>query len=61
MQREVEDKGEIRERFRTLHARDTSADPDPLHANLRAFTMVEDSDEPEDGVDLHGLLKTDRT
>jgi hypothetical protein len=61
VQREVEDTGEIRERFRTLHARDTSADADPLHANLRAFTMVDDNDEPEDGVDLHGLLKTDRT
>jgi hypothetical protein len=61
VQREVEDTGEIRERFRTLHARDTSADPDPLHANLRAFTMVEDSDAPEDGVDLQGFLKTDRT
>ena len=60
VQREVEDNGEIRERFRTLHARDTSADPDPLHANLRAFTMVEDKEEPEESVDLQGLLKRDR-
>ena len=60
VQRDVEDTGEIRERFRTLHARDRSSDPDPLHKNLRAFTMVEDNEEPEDGVDLHGLLKTER-
>lgn len=63
VQRDIEDTGEIRERFRTLHARDRSGDPDPLHANLRAFTMVEDKDdaEPSDGVDLHGFLKTERT
>ena len=64
VQRDVEDTGEIRERFRTLHARDRSGDPDPLHANLRAFTIVEDKDEsadPTDEVDLHAFLKTDRT
>jgi hypothetical protein len=61
VQRDVEDTGEIRERFRTLHARDTSADPDPLHANLRAFTIMADNEEPEDGVDLQVFLKTDRT
>jgi len=64
VQRDVEDTGEIRERFRTLHARDRSGDPDPLHANLRAFTIVEDKGEsadPVDEVDLHAFLKTDRT
>ncbi len=61
VQREIEDTGEIRERFRTLHARDRSGDTDPLHANVRAFTMIEDHDEPVEDVDLQGLLKADRT
>ena len=64
VQRDVEDTGEIRERFRTLHARDRSGDPDPLHANLRAFTIVEEGGEsadPIDEVDLQAFLKTDKT
>lgn len=64
VQRQVED-GQIRERFRTLHARDP-AQPggDGLHAHARAFQFVEaaDEDEPTEEIDLLGLMKkTDRT
>ena len=48
----------IREQFRTLRPRGT----DPLHAQARAFTVVEAEDEePTETVDLLGLLETKRT
>ena len=61
VQRSVED-GEIRERFRTLRPRETAAGADPLHAHARAFTFheVEGEEEPEEQVDLLGLIGTDR-
>lgn len=57
VQRDMEE-GEIRERFRTLHARERDPHADPLHSHARAFTMVE-SNEPEieESVDLMGLMK----
>ena len=60
VQRSVED-GEIRERFRTLKARPGSADADRLHAHASAFTFheVEGDVEPEEEVDLLGLIRTD--
>lgn len=64
VQRQVED-GQIRERFRTLHARDPAErGQDGLHATARAFNFVEsvDDDEPVEEIDLLGLMKkTDRT
>lgn len=62
VQRSVES-GEIRERFRTLRPRETTADAgDRLHAHARAFTFheVEGDAEPVEEVDLLGLIKTDR-
>lgn len=61
VQRSVED-GEIRERFRTLKPRTGVADADPLHTQARAFTFheVEGETEPDEAVDLRGLIRTDR-
>jgi hypothetical protein len=62
VQRQVED-GQIRERFRTLHAREPAFGGDALHAHSRAFTFheVEDDSQPVEEIDLLGLMKTDRT
>ena len=62
VQRIVEN-GEIRERFRTLKPRQAAGDADRLHAHARAFTFheVEGDIEPEEEVDLLGLIRTDRT
>ncbi len=61
VQRSVED-GEIRERFRTLRPRESAGSTDSLHAHARAFTFheVEGEEEPEEQVDLMGLIGTDR-
>jgi hypothetical protein len=61
VQRSVED-GEIRERFRTLRPRETTGSADSLHAHASAFTFheVEGDDEPEEQVDLMGLIRNDR-
>lgn len=61
VQRSVED-GEIRERFRTLRPRETVTGADSLHAQARAFTFheVEGDEQPEEKVDLMGLIGTDR-
>jgi hypothetical protein len=60
VQRSVEN-GEIRERFRTLKPRPVAADGDRLHAHTRAFTFheVEGDVEPQEEVDLLGLIRTD--
>ncbi|KAA2237157.1 DUF6505 family protein [Salinarimonas soli] len=59
LHRTVED-GEVRERFRTLRARDENAPgADRLHAHTRPFLVVE-TDEPEESVDLLGLMETKR-
>ena len=60
VQRQVED-GEIRERFRTLHAREKDASRDALHAGARAFTFheVDGDDAPGEEVDLVGLMRKD--
>jgi hypothetical protein len=59
LHRTVED-AEVRERFRTLQARDASAPgADRLHAHTRPFLVVED-DGPEESVDLLGLMETKR-
>ena len=62
VQRIVEN-GEIRERFRTLKPREAAGDADRLHAHARAFTFHEVGGdiEPEEEVDLLGLIRTDRT
>ena len=67
VQRSVEN-GEIRERFRTLKPRQTAADGDRLHAHVSAFTFheIEGDIEPDEEVDLLGMIKagrmtTDRT
>lgn len=55
MRRTIED-GAIREQFRTLRRRDAPPPgTDRLHALARAFEFVE-TDEPEDEVDLLGLM-----
>jgi hypothetical protein len=61
VQRSVEN-GEIRERFRTLKPRETAADADRLHAHARAFTFheVEGDIEPDEEVDLLGMIGSDR-
>jgi hypothetical protein len=61
VQRSIED-GEIRERFRTLKPRSAGQGADRLHAHASAFTFheVEGDDEPADGVDLLGMIGTDR-
>ncbi|HYF55349.1 MAG TPA: DUF6505 family protein [Salinarimonas sp.] len=50
--------GEVRERFRTLAARDAAAPgADRLHARTRPFLVVEsDEEEPGETVDLLGLM-----
>jgi hypothetical protein len=51
--------GEIREQFRTLRPRDPATrGADRLHAHARAFEFVETDEEPEDQVDLLGLMGT---
>lgn len=57
VQRQIED-GEIRERFRTLHAREKDASGrDGLHAGARAFTFHETTeDDMQDEVDLVRLM-----
>jgi len=60
VQRTVE-KGEIRERFRTLKPREAEPGADRLHSHAPAFTFHEvEGDEPAEEVDLLGLSKTDR-
>jgi hypothetical protein len=61
VQRSIED-GEIRERFRTLKARESAEGADRLHAHARAFTFheVEGDDERVEEVDLLGLMGTDQ-
>ena len=60
VQRSIED-GEIRERFRTVKARDAAGDADRLHAHASAFTFheIEGDDEPAEEVDLLGLMGTE--
>lgn len=50
--------GAVREQFRTLHRRAPVAGGDALHAGARAFTFHESvgEDQPEDRVDLIGLM-----
>lgn len=50
--------GAIREQFRTLRRREAAAGADSLHAGARAFTFHETvgEDEPEERVDLIGLM-----
>ena len=57
VQRSVEH-GEMRERFRTLKPREAAAGADPLHTFARAFTFheVKGEDEPDEAVDLRGLI-----
>lgn len=55
MHRAVED-GMVRERFRTLHRRESAGGGDRLHAHARAFEFVE-VDEPEERLDLLGLME----
>jgi hypothetical protein len=62
VQRSIEN-GEIRERFRTLRPREAAAGADPLHAFARAFTFheVEGENEPDEAVDLRGMIETGHT
>jgi hypothetical protein len=66
VQRSVEN-GEIRERFRTLKPREAAPGVDRLHAHAAAFTFheVEGDIEPDEQVDLPGMIgtgrRTDRT
>jgi hypothetical protein len=49
--------GEVREQFRTLTPKEPSLPgADRLHASLRVFQFVETVDEPEERVDLAGLV-----
>lgn len=50
--------GAVREQFRTLRRREAAAGGDALHAGARAFTFHESlgEDEPEERVDLIGLM-----
>ncbi|KAB1070830.1 DUF6505 family protein [Methylobacterium planeticum] len=52
--------GALRERFRTLQRRVATPAADGLHAHARAFTFVETDDEPEETVDLLGLMDKGR-
>jgi len=61
VQRSLDDKGEMREQFRTLRPREAHDGQDALHAFARAFTFheVEDnagSPQVEDHVDLAALM-----
>jgi len=62
VQRSIEN-GEIRERFRTLMPRQSAPGTDRLHVHARAFTFheIEGEEEPDEHIDLPGLMKTDRT
>jgi hypothetical protein len=62
VQRSIES-GEIRERFRTLKPRLANEGADQLHAHARAFTFheVEGEVQPEEEVDLLGMIRTDKT
>jgi hypothetical protein len=60
LHRTLED-GQVRERFRTLQARDPATPgADRLHAATRPFLAVESDEEPEEAVDLLGLMETRR-
>jgi hypothetical protein len=61
VQRSIEN-GEIRERFRTLKPRPAEQGADRLHAYASAFTFheVEGDIEPDEEVDLLGMIGTDR-
>ncbi len=61
MHRSVED-GEIREKFRTLAARERTPGLDGLHAQARAFAFVEEVDDgaPEERIDLIDLTEARR-
>jgi len=51
------ERGAIKEQFRTLRAPEPGArNGDRLHAHARAFAFIEVDDEPEDAVDLAGLM-----
>ncbi|GEP05781.1 DUF6505 family protein [Methylobacterium oxalidis] len=50
--------GALKERFRTLQRREAMPGADRLHAQARAFTFVETDDEPDESVDLVGLMGT---
>jgi Family of unknown function (DUF6505) len=61
MHRTLED-GAVREQFRTLRRREPGvAGGDRLHAHARAFEIIEVEDEPEEQVDLVGLMETKRS
>lgn len=50
--------GRIHEQFRTLRHRDPGAPgADRLHSHAKAFIVVESEEEPEERVDLVGLMK----
>jgi hypothetical protein len=52
--------GEVREQFRTLSPKEPSLPgADRLHASLRVFQFVE-TDEPEERIDLAGLMAEKR-
>ena len=56
MHRTLED-GQLREQFRTLTPKEPSLPgSDRLHASLRVFQFVEADDEPEERIDLAGLM-----
>lgn len=49
--------GELREQYRLLTPRDPGmSEGDRLHAHARAFTFVETDEEPDERVDLVGLI-----
>jgi Family of unknown function (DUF6505) len=57
MHRTLED-GNIKEQFRTLRPRERAhAGADSLHAYARAFQFVETGEEPEERVDIAGLMR----
>jgi hypothetical protein len=61
MHRTLED-GNIKEQFRTLRRREGGhAGADSLHAFARAFQFVETEEEPDDRVDLAGLMRGARS
>jgi hypothetical protein len=56
------DAGEMREQFRTLTPKEpTLPGSDRLHASLRVFQFVETDEEPEERIDLVGLVAEKRT
>ncbi|NNM74809.1 DUF6505 family protein [Enterovirga aerilata] len=53
--------GELREQFRTLTAKEPGLPgADRLHAGLRVFQFVEADEEPEERIDLAGLMAEKR-